>query len=259
MRFGIVFILALIFSQDVMAQSKFDRPKKKKDKEVTQKTQKEEKVDISDLENRYWTAKDTEFNVVQNRVYTKEKRFSVTPQIGPIFNDPYTDSMNFGLAVNYYFSERTGVELTWLSTSARDAELISRVGSNGAYPDHNTQKMYIGAAYNWIPIYAKLSFLEKKILYFDMSVSPGIGVTTLSSSHYTTSTSFTPPAAKTQTQVTLSLDVAQQVFLSEHWAIRLDLRNHFYQEKIYGSVSGSELNTKFTYSGTVMLGVTFFK
>jgi hypothetical protein len=42
----------------------------------------DKKVDISDLENRYWTAKDTEFSVVQNRLYTKAKRFSVTLQGG---------------------------------------------------------------------------------------------------------------------------------------------------------------------------------
>lgn len=257
------------------AQSKFDRASKKKakteeaipaalpeskdDTKAESKKPKSDKVDISDLENRYWTAKDTEFSVVQNRLYTKEKRFSITPEIGPIFNDPYTNSINLGVAVNYYFTERSGVELTWWRTSAAEADLITRIGTNGAMPDHNLPQMYIGAAYNWIPIYAKLSFLEKKILYFDMAVSPGIGVTTLKSSHFTTSTSFVPPTGRDQTQITFALDISQQVFLSEHWAVRLDLRNHFYQEKLYGAVSGNELNTKFTYTGTVMLGLTFFK
>src|ERR1700722_15225129 len=52
----------------------------------------DKKVDISDLENRYWTAKDTEFNVVQNRLYTKAKRFSVTLQGGTNLSDTYTSN-----------------------------------------------------------------------------------------------------------------------------------------------------------------------
>jgi outer membrane beta-barrel protein len=265
--------VGLLVISSAEAQSKFDRKKKKATTEqATPATlpadeaskkpdgaKKDEKVDISDLENRYWTAKDKEFSVVQNRLYTKAKKFSLTGAIGPIFNDPYTNSTNLGLYLNYYFSERSGVELTYWKTNSTEADLISRIGSNGANPDHNLPQGYIGVAYNWIPIYAKLSFLEQKILYFDMSVSPGIGMTTLTSSTYQTSTSITPPAAQTQNDITFALDLAQQVFLSEHWAIRLDIRNHMYQERLYGSVSGSALANKWTYTSTMMLGVTFFQ
>ena len=124
-------------------------------------------------------------------------------------------------------------------------------------PDHNNPQGYVGASYNWIPIYAKLSLLEKKILYFDMSVSPGIGATFLQSDVF--STSVTQPAAVNQTPVTLSVDVAQQFFLSEHFALRLDLRNHLYQETVYKSNSGDVARTKTTYYGTFLLGVTFFQ
>ncbi|MEO0335372.1 MAG: hypothetical protein AAF202_03205, partial [Pseudomonadota bacterium] len=41
-----------------------------------------DRVDISDLENKYWAPKDTDFKVVQNRLYTKEKRFSLSTGIG---------------------------------------------------------------------------------------------------------------------------------------------------------------------------------
>src|SRR5687768_17351365 len=35
-----------------------------------------EKLDIQGLEEKYWAPKDTDFSVVQNRTYTKAKRFS---------------------------------------------------------------------------------------------------------------------------------------------------------------------------------------
>ena len=72
---------------------------------------KDEKIDVSGLEGRYWTAKDNEFSVVQNRVYTKAKKFSVTPSVGSSLNDTYSSDFQYGLDVDYYLSEHEGVEL----------------------------------------------------------------------------------------------------------------------------------------------------
>ncbi len=37
----------------------------------------DDKVDISDLESKYWAPKDTDFSVVQNRTYSKDNRFMI--------------------------------------------------------------------------------------------------------------------------------------------------------------------------------------
>jgi outer membrane beta-barrel protein len=219
----------------------------------------DKKVDLSDLESRYWTAKDTEFSVVQNRLYTKAKRLSVTLFGGPLLTESYTNSWNVGGAVNYYFSERHGIELHGWKTSATPSEFVTSFSNRfGAQPDFNFPLGYVGVNYNWIPIYAKLSLLEKKILYFDMSVSPGIGVTFMEANAFATPPATNPPVTK-QSPITLAVDIAQQVFLDEHWALRIDLRNHLYQEKIYLSNTGAESRSKITYYGTIMFGVTFFQ
>ena len=220
----------------------------------------DKKVDLTDLENRYWTAKDTEFNVVQNRLYTKAKKFSITLSTGPLLTDTYTNSWNVGGAVNYYFSERMGVEIQGWKTSAADADFVNTFASkNGAFIDHNMPQGYLGVSYNWIPIYAKMSLLEKKILYFDFSVSPGIGTTFLQSAEF--ATNVAPAASATsQAPLTFALDIAEQVFLNEHSAIRLDVRNHFYSEQIYSSSPpGGVARSKSTFYGSIMLGLTFFQ
>lgn len=217
----------------------------------------DKKVDLTDLESRYWTAKDTEFKVVQNRLYTKEKRFSITPIVGTNLSGQYSSSYNVGADISYYFTERTGVELTgWYSGSSDNDFVLDFAIGRGVMPDHNLPMYFVGANYNWVPIYAKMSFLEKKILYFDMFISPGIGVTGLKSRNFSTTVS-NPPEVK-QMAPTLALDVGQQVFFGENLALRLDLRNHMYQEKIYQASSGTELRTKFTYDAIFMLGVSFF-
>jgi outer membrane beta-barrel protein len=218
----------------------------------------DKKVDLTDLENRYWTAKDTEFNVVQNRLYTKAKRFSITPTFGAILTDQYSNGYNFGAALNYYFSERQGVELMGWGSTSQPNDTVTTFGARfGVQPDFNVPTGYIGADYNWVPIYAKLSLLEKKILYFDMSLNPGLGVTMMKSNVF--STTVTQPSPVSQGAPTLALDVAQQVFFDEHWALRLDLRNHLYNEQVYRSDTGAALRQKFTYYGAIMLGLTYFQ
>lgn len=227
----------------------------------------DKKVDLTDLENRYWTAKDTEFNVVQNRVYTKAKRFSATLILGTDLSGQYTNDFNYGLQVNYYFSEREGVGIQGWKTSATTASFVNQfqqVTNNTASYNFNSPQGYIGANYNWVPIYAKLSLLEKKILYFDMSVNPGIGVTLLQSNSF--QTTINNPVTVNQAPITFALDIAQQVFLTSHWAIKLDIDNHFYNETTYwaasgtgSSVAGTPQSSKLTYSAVFMLGLTFFQ
>src|SRR5665213_1189165 len=50
----------------------------------------DEKVDISDLENKYWAPKDTDFSVVQNRTYSKEHRWFFSAQYGIPVSDSYS-------------------------------------------------------------------------------------------------------------------------------------------------------------------------
>jgi outer membrane beta-barrel protein len=224
----------------------------------------DKKVDLTDLESRYWTAKDTEFNVVQNRLYTKAHRFSITPMVGVDLSSNYTSDYNLGVALNYYFSERQGVGIEgWKTSSTEAAFATSFEQQYQASYNFNFPQGFIGAQYNWIPIYAKLSLLEKKIIYFDMSINPGIGATFLSSKTF--STPVSPSNQISQTPITFTLDVSQQFFLSEHWALKLDVDNHFYSETTYyagtgsGNTAGTTVSSKFNYSAIFMLGVTFFQ
>src|SRR4051794_14929352 len=51
----------------------------------------DKKVDISDLENKYWAPKDTDFSVVQNRTYSKDHKFIASLQYGIPINDSHSD------------------------------------------------------------------------------------------------------------------------------------------------------------------------
>lgn len=212
----------------------------------------EEKVDISDLEQKYWAPKDVEFNVVQNRVYSKAGRFGITPAIGPLVTDSFSSGTVYGLSANYYFSERYGVEATYSKYSLKDSTVTEGfISSNGTTADFNRQTYFYGASFNWIPIYAKLSLLEKKILYFDMSISPGIGVMGYEQQ-------VSSGSAPQNSSIAFTLDIAQHYFLSKEFALRVDMRNRFYNDSVIKYRTREPVKDKGNHSVAVQFGLTYY-
>ena len=63
---------------------------------------KSDKLDISDLEQKYWAPKDTDFSVVQNRTYTKAGKHSFTAMYGSLINDTFNEGATGIFKYNYY-------------------------------------------------------------------------------------------------------------------------------------------------------------
>lgn len=232
---------------------------KKADAKTVQKSQKDgEKLDISDLEKKYWAPNDTDFSVVQNRTYSKDKRFAASVNYGKIINDTYTQGDVFGVNLNYYFSERQGIELNYLgeaSFEASDSITAFREEFNTpATPNHNRLTSYYGISYNWVPIYAKMSLLGKKIVYFDMAFKFGLGLTNYEQQREN------PTNNEEDDAFTYSFGVTQTIFLSKHWSIKADYVGYFYKENLlqYGGVSRQEAGSRNNNSTYLTLGLQYF-
>jgi len=213
-----------------------------------------EKVDIQDLEQKYWAPKDTEFNVVQNRLYTKAGRFGISLQGGGLINDAYSDGTQYGGALNYYFAETMGAELQYYRTNAKNnqstQDYVNQGNLGATFPNHGKLQGYVGANFNWIPIYAKMSLLEKKILYFDLAISPGLGMTEYKQQRAS-------GAGDVLQSFTYSLDISQHVYLSRSFAIRLDMKNRFWTEKVVDYNNGASRGDTGRHAISVLLGITY--
>ncbi len=217
-----------------------------------------QKLDIEDLEKKYWTPKDTKYNVVQNRTYGKEGKFALSLQGGLLVNDNFNEGFSFNGALNYYFNENHGVELNYFLTSLQDSEATTvfkeRLGS-GVAPDFNRIQNYVGVNYNFIPFYAKVSVMGWKILYFDFSISPGVGLVTYE--QLTEADTFN----ENLNTVAFNLDITQQFFFSKSFAIRMDLRNLWYKEKVLkfgGTVTKEERDPRNSHTVFFNLGLQYF-
>lgn len=223
-----------------------------------------DKLDIQKLEQKYWSAKDDDFSVIQNRAFAKEKRWYLSLNYGTPYNDPNYVGNAIGLNVGYFFNERWGLELNYVTTGYRDNDTVSEYKNTyGAMPDHNR---LVGAttlmAY-WVPIYAKMSLLDKKIIYFDMGLGFGFGNTSYAQQKCATSAGCTNlvwdsvDAAKTAPHY--SINIFQQFFISNHMAFRFDFMNRWTNEERLSFKNGTSVGNKTTNDTIIQIGLTFWK
>lgn len=214
-----------------------------------------DKLDISELEQKYWAPKDTDFSVVQNRTYTKANRFALTAGYGPTVNNTFSAGNYTTLQANYYFSERTGVEFTYMAADLRDSDATrkfkSGLSGGGVSPDFNREQSYMGIGYNFVPFYAKMSFMGKKIIYFDMQITPTIGMT-----KYEQQTD--DGSGKTESVFAYGVDVTQYFFFSQNFAVRLNLHNRWSSQEEVAFQNHNSLG-KDSYNDTnFVVGLTWF-
>lgn len=219
-----------------------------------------DRVDVSDLEKKYWAPKDTDFGVVQNRTYEKKNRVSVSLQGGPIINDPYSEGFAASLSANYFLSERYGVELSYIAAdmkNGRSTEDFKNSVGSGVAPDFGRFTGYYGIGFNWVPIYAKMSVLGKKIIYFDMAITPTIGIAEYEQVWDDSATRDQQRAIK-QTALSYGIDITQYFFLTNHFAIRADLKNRWFQEEVIGYRNRQPLRTIQNHTSIFLIGATYY-
>jgi outer membrane beta-barrel protein len=221
-----------------------------------------DKLDIKKLEQKYWSAKDDDFAVVQNRRYTKANRFFLSANYGVPFNDPFSSGNMYGATLGYFFNERWGLDLDYKTASLHDNDATAQfINQYGTYPDHNIFKSSQILSGTLVPFYAKMSFMDNTIIYFDMGFSVGLGTLNYSIQKVEGNEDVSSAVAK--------LSVFQQIFFSEHFALRADLSNTWSSQKrlkYYLPNSGGshnyttdrDLGSKMTNDTSLLLGVTYW-
>ncbi|MFN7727905.1 MAG: outer membrane beta-barrel domain-containing protein [Bdellovibrio sp.] len=219
-----------------------------------------DKLDLKKLEDKYWAAKDADFSVVQNRTYTKAGRPFVTLSYGPMVNDEWSIGRMTNVSGGYYLSERWGFELAHEMGDLKENEGLVQIKKfNGLQPNYNKFVSYTSANFIWVPFYAKMSFLDRKIVYFDMQFALGLGSMTYESQLDPSETSH-----EKKTTLGYNFDFTQQLFFSEHFAVRLDLKNKWSKQdlqryRLGGSgAANRDLGTTNRQDTSFLLGLTFF-
>ncbi|MBC7421780.1 MAG: outer membrane beta-barrel domain-containing protein [Bdellovibrio sp.] len=168
-------------SSEVIEKKVVNQPINQPVNQPVNQSAKEEKVEsLTDL-NRL--APFREVSVIQKKYLPKTERFQLYVAPGMATNSPWF--LNLGLKVNlaYHFTESFGLELSGLFLSNSEREVAKEIrDKNGLEPEKfvNT-KNYVGADFFWAPIYGKISFLNDRIVPFDMYFTVGGGTSSTNS------------------------------------------------------------------------------
>lgn len=226
-----------------------------------------DKVDLKKLEDKYWSAKDDEYGVIQNRTFAKTGKFYASLVYGPLVNDPAAKARAAGGMLGYFLNEDFGLEVSYLSYGSKANETVETYSSQfGATPDHNLVKTAKAISLNYTPLYAKMAFMNKGILYFDMGFTLGAGTTDYEIQKIDKNGAGTKSQSNEMVSVPhFEIGVMQQLFLSQYFAFRLDIKNSFYSQKLkqYEIGIGVPESSRLEYSKsvndtTITFGLTVF-
>lgn len=228
----------------------------------------QDSVDIKKLEEKYWTAKDDEYGVIQNRTFTKAKKLYGSVVYGPLINDPFAQARVTGLMGGYYLTEDFGLEFSYFSYSSSQNETVNSYEKQfgGAKPDFNLIKSSKTLSVIYSPFYAKMSFMNKSIMYFDMGLTAGLGQSDYEIQRVDKDGIGNKSQSNEMKSGThIELGLMQQLFINQTVALRLDIKNTFYKQDtkqyeigIGAPESSRQSGSRNSNDTTITLGVTLF-
>lgn len=230
-----------------------------------------DKVDLKKLEDKYWSAKDDDYGVIQNRTFSKAGKPYLSLVMGPLVNDPFAKSKAAGAVLGYYFTEDFGLEASYLTYDSTKSESVANFNSlsnAGVSPNYNLLKSAMALSMTYTPFYAKMAFMNKAILYFDMGFTLGAGVSAYDQVIFRRVQGSGTAIGEDKEMASaphFELGVMQQLFLNKNVAFRLDIKNSFYSQKVKqydvgvsGNQSARPEETKSANDTTISLGLTLF-
>jgi outer membrane beta-barrel protein len=208
---------------------------------------KSERIDVDKIKDKYWTNSEAaEVRVVQNRLYSKARKFELGLLAGSVSTDPFLSVRNVGGFLSYHLTEYFSVgALGWKYLVSPSSALSTLQQLKNVTANTNEPKNFLGGEAAFSPVYGKLSILGQSIMYFDTQLVAGGGMT----------------ATETGSYVTPFLGLGGQVYLSKLMTLRLDYRLSGYSENIQqknlDGTLGAVLDSRLNLSGVVTLGLTF--
>lgn len=210
-----------------------------------------DKIDVENLEKKYWSSKDDDFTVVQNRSFTKVNSFYFSFITGKIVNDGFLEGTLNSLSLGYFFTEKFGINLDNTVYNTKENSITKSFdGQYGVKPAYNSLLATNSLRLMWSPIYAKVSLLEKKILYLDIALGFHVGNTKYKM--------MSLSGGRTNQTSHYGFDISQLLFINKTIAFRFDIRNTWTSQKQIKYHNDTDLGTTRFQDNAWLLGVNIF-
>lgn len=207
-----------------------------------------ESVDVSKITEKYWAqGKETELGVVQNRKYTSAGKIELEGFFGTLSSDPFLSVHHYGGSLGYHFNQYFSLHAIAWKASASGSDALSTFQALPGSPIVNTNmpKGFYGLQGNYNFLYGKASLFGKVIIYVDLFVLGGMGVTDTESGK----------------NVTPFFGLGQKIHLNKFLALTLDYRIMRYNETILSkqtATAGQFVSERSNTTDAVTLGLSLF-
>lgn len=178
-------------------------------------------------------------SVIQRRYLPRTGRFQA--YIGPAMtlNDPWFNVLGASVKLGYNFTEAWGIEGNYSFMSTDKTMALKELSKENNITTENFVyvKNYYTLGINWTPLYGKMTWLNEKIVYYDIYFSAGFGATEIQTG---------------DKQDTFNIGAGQIFSISKAYAFRWDLSWNFFEAKQVDASQG-------TYNNVIIsAGFSFF-
>lgn len=207
-----------------------------------------EEADVTKIKEKYWArGEESSMSVVQNRLFSKEKKFELGLTVGTLSADPFLTTTTLNLSGGYHFTEFFSLHAIYghafvgPSSALRTLETQLKTTANT-----NEPKYFLDMEARASLLYGKLSLLGAKILYFDLHFSGGLGMVSTESGK----------------NFNFTFGIGQQIFLSQTFVLNFSYKLGWYRETILGKVGGANgnlgqnLGKRANFSSVLGVGIT---
>jgi outer membrane beta-barrel protein len=214
----------------------------------------------SDTYNFTWLDPDKEVYVLQNRKFRKVGRLHLNAGYGVTTSGPFVDATTMQVRLGYFFSEDWGVEGIYAKNDGKenDNALAVRNGQgNGTTPFRRIVNSYMGGMLLWSPFYTKINTFNS-IFYLDWLFGLGLAQLEEKNNQNEIKDFGQDETAVVETHTGLIWNVGLQAYLSESWALRLDMTSVVYKAKLASTTSATtEEGTTSNWDVALSLGYRF--
>lgn len=205
-----------------------------------------EVVDVSKITEKYWAqGKESELGVVQNRKYTSANKLELGLLAGTVSTDPFLAVKSYGLSLGYHFNQYISVHaIGWKASVDKSDALKTFETETNSTVNTNKPKFFYGAQANYNFLYGKASLFGKMIIYVDLFVLGGLGMTQTESGD----------------NLTPFVGIGQKIHLNQFMVLNLDYRIMRYHETILSKKPtslGQKVGERDNSTDAVTLGVSF--
>lgn len=201
--------------------------------------------------------------VVQRKSFLRRHRVEFTPFVGTTINDTLIQHTAFGGELNYFISDilAVGVRGAYYLDNVTDEEFFVRYHF-ARVPSLNRYEWEATGNFSYIPIWGKLTLLNRPIFHWDLSLSGGIGVTR---------TEVIPRdfanEAFSNYSLTFPVSIAARLYLTRWLAVQVALRDSMMLDRVEqagrtlpdaAEAKAKQSETQFINNVFATVGVSFF-